>query len=125
MEMNCCTEVINLCINQYATFTEVFTWTGWVYLQGVPTYAPINVTGYVPTLQIRPYPLSTTVLYDASSNIVLGGQYGTMTLTIPASATAGFTWWNGVYDLILTSADGSYTYRLFQGKVQVSPGVSV
>lgn len=75
-------------------------------------------------MQIRAYNLAPTVLYDASSNIVLGGSAGTLLLTIPAANTETFTWWNGVYDLRLTSADGSYTVRLFQGKVQVSPGVS-
>lgn len=123
--MDCCSQKIDLCIQQYATFVQQFTWLGSIYLQGVLSNGPINVTGYTPTLQIRPYPLSSTIYYDASSNIVMGGQYGTILLTIPAAATAGFTWWNGVYDLLLTSADGSYTVRLFQGKVKVSQGVSV
>lgn len=122
--MDCGAETINLCIQQYATFIKQFTWIGWIYAQGVPTQGPINITGYTATMQIRPYALSPTILYDASSNIVLGGAAGTITVTIPASVTAGFTWWNGVYDLILTSADSTYTVRLFQGKVQVSPGVS-
>lgn len=122
--MICCTETIDLCINQGATFSRLFTWYGNVYQQGVLTWGPINLTGYAAEMQIRAYQLAPTVLYDASSNLVLGGTAGTILLTIPATNTEAFTWWNGVYDLRLTSADGSYTVRLFQGKVQVSPGVS-
>lgn len=121
---SCCTETINLCVNQGATFSKVFTWWGQVYLQGQLANGPINITGYTAALQIRPYQLSTTILYDASSNITINGPLGQISLSIPASATETFTWWNGVYDLLLTSPDGSYSVRLAQGKVQVSPGVS-
>jgi hypothetical protein len=120
----CDAERIDLCIQQNATFLKQFTWIGWIYLQGIPTIGPINLTGYTAVMQIRPYPLSPVILYDASSNLLLGGVAGTITLSIPASVTAGFTWWNGVYDLLATSGDGSYTVRLFQGKVSVSPGVT-
>lgn len=122
---SCCTEIINLCIPQGATFTKQFTWWGPVYLQGVLQRGRINLTGYTAVMQIRAYVLAPTVLYDASSNLTLGGAAGTILLSIPASVTENFTWWNGVYDLVLTSADGSYSTRLFQGTVKISPGVSV
>lgn len=122
--MDCCTETINLCILQGATYAKQFTWFGPVFIFGQLQEGPINLTGYTAILQIRPFVLSSTVLYDASSNLVLGGTAGTILLTIPASTTETFTWWNGVYDLVLTSSDGSYSTRLFQGKVRVSPGVS-
>lgn len=123
--LNCCVDTFNLCINQGATYSKVFTWRGPVCVFGQLQQAPVNLTGYTAVLQIRPYALSTTILYDASSNLVINGPAGQITLTIPAAATEGFTWWNGVYDLLLTSSDGSYSQRLAQGKVQVSPGVSV
>jgi hypothetical protein len=122
--LNCCVDTYNLCINQGATYSKVFTWWGPVCVFGQLQRGPVNLTGYTGALQIRPYALSTTILYDASSNLVINGPAGQITLTIPASATEDFTWWNGVYDLLLTSADGSYSQRLAQGKVQVSPGVS-
>jgi hypothetical protein len=124
--MNCCGDTINLCINQGATFTEVFTWLVPSCCPGTvgACLAPVDITGYTASLQIRAFPLATTVFYDASSNLVLGGTAGTIYLTIPASSTEGFTWWNGVYDLLLTSA-GGYATRLFSGKVTVSPAVSM
>lgn len=87
------------------------------------TPQPVDLTGYTASLQIRAFPLSTTILYDASADIVLGGTTGTITLTIDATDTAGFTWFNGVYDLILTNSGGFVT-RLLRGKVTVSPGVT-
>ena len=122
--MDCCTEVINLCINQGATFSKLFTWFGPQFVCGQLQQLPVNITGYTAVLQIRPFVLSTSILYDASGNLTLGGAAGTILLSIPAGSTEGFTWWQGVYDLLLTSSDGSYSVRLFQGKVTVSPGVS-
>jgi hypothetical protein len=123
--MNCCGDIIDLCVNQGATYTQVFTWYAPSCCPGTvgACLAPVDITGYTATLQIKAYPLSG-VLYDASSNLVLGGTAGTIYLTIPASSTEGFTWWNGVYDLLLTSA-GGYATRLFSGSVTVSPAVSM
>jgi hypothetical protein len=123
--MNCCVGTYNLCINQYATYTKIFTWLaglcGCLTVGSEPS--PVDLTGYTANLQIRPYPLSTVILYDASTHIVLGGTAGTITLTIPATDTAGFTWSKGVYDLILTDSSGNVT-RLLEGTVKVSPGVT-
>jgi hypothetical protein len=119
------TGTYNLCINQFATFEKVFIWIAGFCGCGTvgATSGPVDLTGYTAMLQIRAFPLSTTILYDASSNIALGTTNGTITLTIPASATAAFTWWNGVYDLLLTSSAGVST-RLLQGSVTVTPGVT-
>jgi hypothetical protein len=83
----------------------------------------VDLTGYTAIMQFKPYALSSDVLYDASSDLVLGGVAGTITLTIPASATEGFTWWNGVYDLQLISSSGVNT-PLLAGSVTVTPSVS-
>lgn len=124
--MNCCTGIYNLCINQGATFTKVFTWlAGTCCGQGTAGAQPqpVDLTGYTAAMQIRAYPLSSTILFDASGDLVLGGTAGTITLSIAASVTETFTWWNGVYDLLLTSPAGVVT-RLLQGSVTVSPGVT-
>jgi hypothetical protein len=114
----------NLSINQGATFAQVFTWTTSPTTSAVgAASAPVNVTGYTASMQFRAYPLSTTILYDASANLVLGGAAGTITLTIPAATTQTFTWWNGVYDLILTDPAGVVT-RLLQGTVVVTAAVT-
>jgi len=74
-------------------------------------------------MQIRPFVGSSVILYDASSNIVLGGILGTITLTIPAAITETFIWFHGVYDLLLTSAGGQVT-RFIQGEIDISPAVT-
>jgi hypothetical protein len=115
-----------LCINQGATYTRVFVWTTGTCCGAGTAGAspqPVDLTGYSAALQIRAYPLSPTILYDASPDIELGGVAGTIALTIPASDTEGFTWWAGVYDLLLTDSSAVST-RLLMGSVTVSPAVS-
>ena len=115
----------NLCINQYATFMRIFQWKA-AQCCGVPVGSvplPVDLTGYTAMMQFRSYPLDTNILYDASSNITLGGVSGTISLLIPANVTAGFTWWTGFYDLLLINSSGFVT-RLLSGTVTVSPGVT-
>jgi hypothetical protein len=125
--MSCCsTGTYNICINQNATLTTTFLWsTGGCGCATVgSSYSPVDLTGYTAVMQFRPFQDSPTIYYDASSDITLGGTAGTIALVIPASATAGFTWTQAVYDLLLTSSSGVAT-RLLEGTVTVSPGVSV
>jgi hypothetical protein len=121
----CCVGNFNICIQQGASYIRVFTWIaggcGCNTAGAGPT--PVDLTGYSGALQIRPYPGSDTVLYDASADLSSGGVDGTITLNIPASATQGFTWWNGVYDLLLTSPQGEVT-KLLSGAVIVCPVVT-
>lgn len=123
--MNCCTDIHNLCINQGATYIRTFIWTaggcGCGTVGAAPS--PVDLTGYTATMQFRPYKLSTDILYDASADIVLGGVTGAIALSIPAADTETFTWWNAVYDLLLTSSQGTAT-RLLAGSVSVSPAVT-
>jgi len=103
---------------------QAFTWLSpQIVSSGSQQVLPVDLTGYMATLQILPYPLATAILYDASSNITLDGPTGIITINIPASITGGFTWWAGVYDLLLTDLNGT-AYRFTQGNVTVSPGVS-
>jgi hypothetical protein len=117
--------IYNLCIEQGATFTRVFTWqTG---TPGCPpkNLVPVDLTNFAALLQIRSTISSTEVLYEASTalgNIVLGGVTGTITLTIPATVTADFNWTRGIYNLNLDS--GGVVTRLIQGAVAVSPEVT-
>lgn len=121
----CCTPTYDLCVAQGATLTKVLTWTT-LPVPGGPAGAaptPVDLTGWTATMQIRAFALSPTVLYDASPDITLGGAAGTITLAIPAATTEGFTWWSGVYDLLLTDPSGGVT-RFLSGAVTVSPGVT-
>lgn len=121
---SCSAYPFDLCIKQWATYLQAFTWLSPQFVaNGGQKVLPVDLTGYTPTLQILPYPLATTILYDASSNITLDGPTGIITINIPASVTGTFTWWAGVYDLLLTDLAGTVT-RFTQGNVNVSPGVS-
>jgi hypothetical protein len=87
----------------------------------------VDLTGYSADMQIRASASSPTILYEASTligNIVLGGPAGTITLTIPATDSALFTWRRGVYNLDLKSpAPDNFVTRLLVGTVTVSPSV--
>lgn len=114
----------DLCIQQWATYLQAFTWLSpQIIANGGQQVLPVDLTGYMATLEIRAFPLAPTILYDASSNITLGGPTGIITINIPATTTATFTWGSGVYDLLLTNLAGTVT-RFTQGNVTVSPGVS-
>lgn len=117
----------NIQIYQNTTYIMVFVWSANnCCCQGTvgASPSPVDLTGYTAELQIKPYANpSAPVLYDASSNIVLGGVAGTITLTLPASVTGAFTFPSGVYDLILTSSSGVAT-ALLAGNVTITPSVS-
>lgn len=121
----CCVGNYNLCVQQGATFTRIFTWTAGPCCGAVGSQPqPVDLTGYTASMQIRPYALANAIYYDASSDITLGGVAGTITLVIPATETEDFTWWTGVYDLLLTDSSGNVT-RLLSGTVTVCPGVTM
>jgi hypothetical protein len=127
--MSCCVGNYNLCIQQGATYQRTFIWStsmcGCGTVGAAPT--PVDLTGYVAAMQIRAYAApSSPILYDAvaSGDIALGGITGTITLTIDAEDTESFTWWDGVYDLLLISPAGVVT-RLLSGNVEVCAGVTV
>jgi hypothetical protein len=123
--MSCCVGNYDLCIKQGATYTKIFTWlAGQCCGAAGGGPAPVDLTGYSATMQFRQYAGSPTLLYDASADITLGGVNGTIELVIDATDTEGFTWWNGVYDLLLTSSSGIVT-RLLSGTVDVCPGVTM
>jgi hypothetical protein len=119
------TDTFDLHINQGATYARQFTWFQGCgcFPIGAPLGLPVNLTGFTAAMQFRPFVLSTTILYDATPDIVLGGIFGTIFLTIDAADTESFTWFNGVYDLLMTSAGGQVT-RLLQGTVTISSGVT-
>jgi hypothetical protein len=124
--MSCRCTNYNLCIAQGATFSKTFLWnSGPCCGQGTAgaSSQPVDLTGYTANMQIKAYALATSALYDASGDITLGGPAGTVTLTIPASATETFTWWQGVYDMLLTDPSGNVT-RFLSGSVTVCPGVT-
>jgi repressor of nif and glnA expression len=68
---------------------------------------PVNLTGFTARMQIRSDIDSQTVLAElttANGGIVLDNTAKTITLTIPATVTAAFTFTTAVYDLELISS---------------------
>lgn len=113
---------LKLQIDQGATFRRRLTWQ-----TGTPPVA-VDLSGWSARMQIRPTIGSDQVLATLTTDnggITLGGAAGTIDLYLAASATAGYGWQNGVYDLELVApgADGDVT-RLLGGSVQVTPEVA-
>ena len=123
----------NLQIYQGQTYTQIIVWTAGPGLAGAypnqtppvgSTPIPVDLTGYTATMQFRPYQSpSAPLYYDASGDIILGGTAGTISLSIPSTATEDFTWFSAYYDLFLTSSQGVET-PLLAGTVTIQPAVS-
>lgn len=107
----------NLVCEQGATFVFAFT---------VKTgNTPWNLTNYTATMTVRPYvgaPTTTVVATNANGKIALGGAAGTVTVTLNAATTTGFTPGKYVYDLVLNS--GTVVTRLLEGKFVVTASVT-
>lgn len=86
---------------------------------------PVDLTGAIVRMQIRAQ-IGGAVLLELSTlndGIAITGL-GTITRTISATQTAGFTWTEGVYDLEVEYPDGT-VQRYLQGAVTVSREVTV
>lgn len=72
---------------------------------GVVEYnSPVSLAFYAARMQIRSSVESATVLHELTtenSGIIIDETTTTITLTIPATTTAAFTWQSGVYNLEL------------------------
>ena len=122
----CCVGQYPICINQGADYDVTFLWTTDGCGCGTvgATAEPVDLTGYIAVMQFRPAPGSTTIYYNCLNNLTLGGVAGTIMLAIPAASTATFTWYTGVYDLLMIAPNGVQT-RLLEGTVKVTAAVSV
>lgn len=99
---------LNIECPQGTTWTATWTWK----VDGTA----VNLTGYSAYMQVRPTYSSAAALIDidSTSEIVLGGAAGTITVTIPASVTAAVPAGNYVWDIELVSGGGIVT-RLLNG----------
>jgi hypothetical protein len=73
---------------------------------------PIDLSGYTGRMQIRSDIDSATVIAElttANGGVLIDNTLKTITLSIPATATAGFTFTTAVYDLELVSAGSQVT----------------
>ena len=112
-------------INSVSDSTQIATYTANTLIRvnqvnslGYTTYTsggvveynqPVPLVGYSARMQIRESVDSPTVIYEASSSvgqIVLNNNLGTITITIPASATTLFTFTTAVYAVELFDSNG-------------------
>ncbi len=123
----CCPGSYSLCIYQGGTVSLTFIWSaGNCCGQGTVGAGPqpVDLTGYTPTMQIRAYQsINAPLIYDASSDITLGGVTGTISLLIPSSVTENFSFYSAWYDLLLTDSSGNVT-PLLSGQVSLTAAVS-
>lgn len=112
--------IYDITIEQGANFSLPLTWKD-------ENGTPINLTGYFARMQIRQdYDADEAILSLDSTvggGIVLGGAFGTITISIDAGATADLAQTDAVYDLELESVSGIVT-RLVQGRVFISREVT-
>jgi hypothetical protein len=102
-------------IEQGATLLKAITWKD-------SNGDPVDLTGYVARMQVRPSATSEDVLLDLSTDnggLQLTPSSGVVTITASAEDTAALDWRKGKYDLELESADGTVT-RLLKGVITVS-----
>lgn len=86
------------------------------------SYTPVSLSGFSARMKIRATPTSTEVLASLASptDIVLDDANHTITVTIDATATAGYTFNEGVFDLELVSGDAApVVTKLLCGRVIV------
>jgi len=109
----------DILIEQGATFSRTFIWKD-------SEEVAVDLTDYTARMQIRRTKSNSTSLAEATTEngyIELGGDEGTVIVTIPASVTADFEFLRGVYDIELIDSEGVVT-RLVEGAVEVSREVT-
>lgn len=107
---------MNLTIYQGATFDHVHTCHD-------EDGTPLDLTDYIPRMQARATPDAETAILDLDADtITLGGTTGTVTITIPASATTLLPPGDWVYDM--TATNGAHVMRCMSGTLTISPAVT-
>ena len=85
----------------------------------------INFGNYKAKMQLRPYPKSSQVydeLTTENERITLD-ESGKITVKFPAAVTAEYKFDKAVYDLYVMSPDG-HTYRIVEGIITARQGVT-
>ncbi|HET9656237.1 MAG TPA: hypothetical protein VFP72_12850 [Kineosporiaceae bacterium] len=111
------------------------TWSvAWVYEEstdGGATRQAVNLsTGWVARCEIRKEPRDPTVLArfhssdQAADGRILLAADGTVTLSLPADASTGWTWEYGKYDVELKHPASGRVVRLMSGVARLSPEVT-
>jgi hypothetical protein len=87
----------------------------------VRTYTPVDLAGFIARMQIKDHKGGAVLasFTSAGGNITLDNTLKTITVRIEASATAGYAWTRGVFDLELENVGASYTKEIASGNVVV------
>ena len=97
--------------------------------QGATQASPaMNLTGWEPRMQVRPFAGALAVLLDCRPTNgrlqLTDAANGAVLLTIPADDTARLDAAGGVYDLLIRNTGTGEVRRLLQGVVTVDPAVT-
>lgn len=116
---------LDLVINKGSTFERVFTWQTRDTTTGATT--AVDLTDFRARMMMReeidsPTPFLT--LTSENGMIALGGEDGTITVTIPATESTALNVERGVWDIELYSILTDYVIRLLEGKVKLTPEVT-
>jgi hypothetical protein len=119
--------IYNMTCQQGSTFSRVITirYPDPNSPPGDPTYLLYDLTGHQARMQVRRTVDSTTALVTLTTGgggITLGGEDGTIEITISAANTALLNS-SGVYDLEIVSGTGVVS-RILQGEWRLSPEVT-
>jgi len=84
-------------------------------------FTPMSLAGCTAAMQIRSTAASTTTLASLVSpaDIVLDDTAHSVTITISATATAAYTWAQGVYDLEITVTATGVVTKILSGNVVI------
>lgn len=81
---------------------------------------PASLTGYVGSMKIRALRADSAPLATVPAEaITVNASTRQVTVRIPGSVTAGYTWTRGVYDLVITGPTGD-PWCLVEGRVTTS-----
>ena len=85
---------------------------------------PASLTGYVGSMAIRAQRADQAFLAAvAAEHITINASTRQVTVRIPGSVTATYTWRRGVYDLVITGPSGD-PWCLVEGRVTSAPLVT-
>lgn len=102
-----------------ATFTKKFTLNN-------SDMCPYDLTGFSAKMQVRQnYNKDLVVeLSTVNGKIAVGGEEGTIILTISSAETATLPAGSFMYDLYITNSEG-ITTKLFEGEFIIYPSITV
>ena len=107
--------VSNLVINTGSTFTQTFN------LEATNTNAPLDLTGYTASSQMRKWAGSSTAT-TFTATITSPPTAGVIEIGLTAAQTADLTAGRQVYNILITK--GSITETVVEGMVLVREGVT-